>query len=330
MNVDYPSNVDDEFITLTEVHSLPLSTPTTMSAFIERVKLSELCREVVDAMPSILLESQPEYHVILALDEKFQNYLDDLPVFLRLDGNSMRKSYAICSERPNIVWQRIGINFSIHTRLCRLHMPYHLEGMTNQKYAYSHRICVQSAQTVLELRRLMDDVETAVKPTRLWTVTQHSFLAALILATDVSFNPNSPDAEARKATVLAAYRTLEKSKEESSGLVEVIQKNMQTLMSTLHRQNSQRTNVSYAVPEETVANGQSLGNSRDSITSMASIPVSADEWLQGYSSMSTEKVGDEKWDQLWSDFLAVAPELDTPQWNSLLDNMDSSLDPSVS
>lgn len=330
MNVDYPSNVDDEFITPTEVHSLPLSTPTTMSAFIERVKLSEICREVVDAMPSILLESQPEYHVILALDEKFQNYLDDLPVFLRLDRNSIRKSYAICSERPNIIWQRIGINFSVHTRICRLHMPYHLEGMTNQKYAYSHRICVQSAQTVLELRRLMDDAETAVKPTRSWTVTQHSFLAALILATDVSFNPNSPDAEARKAKVLAAYRTLEKSKEESSGLVEVIQRNMQTLMSTLHRQHSQRTNVSYAASEETVANGQSSGNSRDPITSMASIPVSADEWLQGYSLMSTEKVGDENVAQLWSDFLAAAPELGAPQWNSLLDNMDFCFDPSVS
>jgi len=27
-------------------------------------------------------------------------------------------------------------------------------------------------------------------------------------------------------------------------------------------------------------------------------------------------------DQLWSDFLAVAPGLDVPQWNSLLDDMD--------
>lgn len=135
MNVNYPSNVDDEFITPTRVgHDFPLTNPTSMSAFIYRVKLGDLCREIVDTMPSILLGSQdPEYDLVLALDKKLQAYFDELPVFFRLDPISIQQSQEVCKERPNISWQRIIIHFSLHTRLYRLHRPYHLEGSTNQK-----------------------------------------------------------------------------------------------------------------------------------------------------------------------------------------------------
>lgn len=59
MNVNLPSITDDEFITSTEVkQNLPLSMPTSISGFFFRVKTSEVCREVIDALPSILLDSQ--------------------------------------------------------------------------------------------------------------------------------------------------------------------------------------------------------------------------------------------------------------------------------
>ncbi|KAG0651204.1 putative transcription factor lepB [Hyphodiscus hymeniophilus] len=102
MNVCYPSNVDDELIMPTGVeHNFPLSTPTTtMSAFIQRLKLAELCREVVDAMPSMLLDIQePDYAVILALDKKFHDYIEQLPVFFRLDETSVRQSQKTISSR---------------------------------------------------------------------------------------------------------------------------------------------------------------------------------------------------------------------------------------
>ncbi|KAE8343570.1 hypothetical protein BDV24DRAFT_172593 [Aspergillus arachidicola] len=299
MMVNYPTNTDDEFITPTGIlQDRPLSQPSSLSAFIYRVKLATLCREVVDAMPSIWLEAQePDYETTLALDRKFQNFLSDLPTFFKLDPGSIEQSKKICEERPYIPVQRISLHFSLHTRLCRLHRPYHLEGVTNPKYSYSHRACIQSAQRVLELRRLMDDAGARIglKPGRFWTTNQHAFLAALILATDVSFNPDAPDAEARKAKVLAAYETLEKSMEESSILVETIQKNMQTLMSTLHRQ----------LPR-LLAGGAPQNNDNS----------------RGLQNTSMPRRQEEDWDQLWSDFLAVAPELDIPQWNSLLDDMD--------
>lgn len=36
----------------------------------------------------------------------------------------------------------------------------------------------------------------------------------------------------------------------------------------------------------------------------------------------TDDIGEGGWQQLWSEFVAVAPDLDIPQWNSLLDDVE--------
>ncbi|KAJ5916421.1 hypothetical protein N7504_000436 [Penicillium tannophilum] len=333
MNVNMPSNTDDELITSAGVQQdFPLSVPTSMSAFITRVQGADLCRQVIDALPSVLLDSQePDYKIILELDSKFHDHIASLPVYYKLDQESIEQSRQICKERPYIAWQRISVHFGLHTRLCRLHRPYHLEGITNRKYAYSHIVCIRSAHKVLELRRAMDEVapEVGLKAARFWTVMHHVFFAALILAMDVSFNPIAPDAEARKAQVLAAYETLEQSRRESNDLMEGIQKNLQTLMSTLHKKRSQTS----ALPKDDAAReGQvtpsSTGNrsanetgepvtAHDESTSLA--PPSLSD-VDGYDLLND--LGQDEWEKLWSDFVAVAPDLDAPQWNSLLEDVD--------
>jgi hypothetical protein len=322
MNVNFPSNTDDELLLATVVQQgFPLSVPTAFSGSIQRIKMATLCREVVDALPSILLDSQEaEYEVILALDKKFHEFIKDIPDFFKMDEESVRKNQAICSERPYITWQRLNLHFSFHTRLCRLHRPYHLEGITSPKYAYSTRVCIRSAQTVLELRKAMDEIgpEAGGYPARFWRVVQHVFLAALILATDVSFNPETPDAEARKAKVLAAYKSLEKSKQESGTLFEGVQRNMQTLLSTLQKQ---RPQVPVA-PSETELHGTFVGSDEVAGTNHNDSRMD----MQGGTIASGELdeiiMGEENWEQLWSEFVAIAPDLDVPQWNSLLEDVD--------
>lgn len=338
MNVNLPSNTDDEFITTTGIQQeFPLSVPTSMSAFIMRVKSSSLCREVIDTLPPVLLEStEPDYDTILELDAKFQTFLNDLPVYFKLDPASIEQSRDICKKRPTIAWQRISLHFGVHTRLCLLHRPYHLEGITNSKYAYSHKVCIQSAQTVLELRRSMDELgpEVGLKAGRFLIVVHHVFFAALILAMDVSFNPHAPDAESRKTKVLAAYQTLEKSKQESNYLMEGIQKNLQTLMSTLQKdrpQASQLTSqVASTAPYHPRAHDQSThGENEAQISSgpshsAALSPPSAtmtDGSLAGTITLSND-INEEGWEQLWSEFAAIAPGLDAPQWSLLLEDVD--------
>ncbi|KAJ6093169.1 hypothetical protein N7486_008458 [Penicillium sp. IBT 16267x] len=332
MNVNMPSNTDDELITSTAVQQdFPLSVPTSMSAFIIRVQGADLCRQVIDALPSILLDSQePDYGTILELDAKYHDHITSLPVYFQQDQESIEQSRQTCKERPYIPWQRIIIHFSLHTRLCRLHRPYHLEGITNRKYAYSHIVCIRSAHKVLELRRAMDELapEVGLQAARSWTVMHHVFFAALILAMDVSFNPVAPDAEARKAQVLAAYETLEQSKRESNNLMEGIQRNLQTLMSTLHKKRSQNTLPKDGAAREGLVATSSTGNRSANETGEPVIAhdettFSAPPFLTdiaGYDLLND--LGQDDWEKLWSEFVAVAPDLDVPQWNSLLEDVD--------
>lgn len=346
MKVNYPSNADDEDITKAGIlRDFPLSTAIYTSGFILRLQMSSLCRQVVDAMPSTFLESgEPDYNIIMEFDEKFQNCLKELPVFYRLDPDSIRECEQICRDKPMIPFHRLNIHFSVHTRLCLLHRSYHLKGMTNPKYAYSNTMCVRSAQTVLELRRLMEDsgTKTGMKPARFWRIMQHVFVAALLLATDVAFNPNGAGAESRRAQVLSAYETLEKSDKEPGARMEGLRMNMQTLMLALQKQ---RAAVPSAQPRSVVVwaenptqpqlsvgpNESPTENNAEAIGSMPAADAVPDENLAEYNAISSEVgTGEENWDSLWSEFLAVAPELDMPEWNSLLQEMDTYLNPDIS
>lgn len=335
MNVNLPSNTDDEFITARGVQQeFPLSVPTSMSGFLFRVQGAQLFREIIDALPSILLDSQePDYETILELDAKCQEAVNKLPTHFKLDHESIELSRNVCRERPYIAWQRISIHFSLNTRLCRLHRPYHLEGVTNAKYAYSHEVCIRSAQKVLELRRAMDDVdpEIGLQPARFWTVMHQVFFAALILAMDVSFNPHAPDSEARKAKVLAAYQTLERSKHESGHLMEGIQKNLQTLMATLHKEPSRSAAAAPNEPSLSGDGGSGEASGNCQLLSAAQLPTSEGSSIHSSAIVDNsdlpsgawiDDLGESNWEKLWSEFVTVAPGLDVAQWNMLLEDVE--------
>ncbi|VUC27300.1 unnamed protein product [Clonostachys rosea] len=345
MNVDHPKNVDDHEITASiPGPDLPVSTPTEMSTFLARVRFATLCREIVDTMGPTLLEgNEPKYSVVLEVGQKLQNHLDELPTFLKLDTESIRMSQDVCTQRPYLVLQRLTTNFSIHARICRLHRLYHLEGSLNPEYAYSRTMCIRSAHRVLELRRAMDQVgaEAGCHPGHFWKITQHVFLAALTLATDVSINPEGPDAEDRKAKVMAAYKTLESSKEDSITLVETIQKNLQALMTTFQ---SRRTANPVSLRRAHMSRGPGNGTAQPSLHHSLylepmglgqvgdgpeldlmnqDIPISVE------GSISAVDSGSSGMDELWDDFWAVAPELEATDWNMLLEDMYTDWEPNI-
>ena len=171
------------------------------------------------------------------------------------------------------------------------------------------------------------------KPARFWVVMQHVFMAALTLATDVSFNPGFPEAEARKAKVMAAYQTLDRSRQESSTLMEGVQKNMQTLVATLPKQRTKTSRSQLenfpgistgesVIPEDIVWSHQV---SRD-----LGEPHIVEEDAIGLLHPSSNGPGDESdLDQLWSNFVNAAPNLDPLQWTCLLDDVDLSFEPDI-
>jgi hypothetical protein len=315
-----------------------------MTVLLYRARLADLCRQIVDSMPDMFLDAHyPGYDAVLEADRMLRKFLDDFPDFLQLDSAANKQ---IDGARPDIPvpMLRLTLHFSVHSRICRLHRPYHLEGSINPQYAPSRISCVRSAQKVLELRRAMDAVKgpAVLRPSLSWTVMQHASLAAITLAADVSFYPHDPDSGARKAQVMAAYKTLQKSEKESGALIEGIQKNLRAIMSTLQKPSpgaiqtpaGNLTSVSAGPPGlSTMASSTAppaLGTNADVAVQQGTggasgqvLPFASAENYGGR--VVDEPMGmDIGWDQLWFNFLDVAPELDSTHWNTFWGEMDTS------
>ncbi|CAM1503205.1 Fc.00g079810.m01.CDS01 [Cosmosporella sp. VM-42] len=360
MKVNYPKNIDDEFIAAVgEDYDFPLTVPTSMTAFIYRIKLADLCRQVVDQIPLMLLDPQDiDYETVLSLDARFQVFLKDLPVFFKLDPASIQQSQGICRERPFIPWQRIVLHFGINTRICRLHRPFHCASPTNPKFAFSRTSSIRAAQTVLQLCRSMDDIgEIGGKPSRLWMLMQHVFLAAITLATDVSLDPTAPYASVHKAEVLAACRMLERSQQESAIAKEVIQKGVHTLMSMIQKQCpliSSTQHIGFPQPHESYPGSTELpaldhlpidrskafkAAGTDEVFT-APIPTNGVQTISNDQLITRNDVtadtnlladfGEQDWGHLWSEFFNAAPDWGTSEWNSLMEGIDLNLGPTLS
>lgn len=232
MNVQEPANMDDEFTGSDGNYALPMSTPTTMSFTLQRLKLAVACREMVDATAYEHLRGREvSYEKTLQLDRKIRQAYSEFPEFFRLDLSSRRRYAALYQERPAIAWQRLLLQQACHSRLCRLHRQYLIRGARDPAYSYSHIVCLQSARKVLETKRIMDNDEPRFTPPSsvVWSVMHHVFMAAVVLLMDVCFNWDDILAEKRKEEVLDACRMLSKAQQSSSTVREGIDAMMSVL-----------------------------------------------------------------------------------------------------
>lgn len=197
---------------------------------------------------------------------------------------------------------------------------------------------------LLTVYQLVDEAGTFIglRPSIFWTIMQHIFLAAITLATDVSMDPDAPQAASHKAEVLAACKMLEKWQKDSSviGIGESIQGSVQTLISLLQKQRTERgASASHAtyvstsemlsidrpplseVPDTSAEGLQVLNNGTAPGSSYGSSSAGADHFAIG----NTGELGDGS--EPWSEFFSNLSWKDVPEWNSVLDGMDFSIGP---
>lgn len=273
-----PSNVEDADIPTGITHlaedsySSPISVPTSMSYFLQRIESATLVREIVDRLPPSYFASPGQescdevYDTIMSLDHKYQAHIDSLPLFFQLTISDTESYQALLKEKPYLEWQRYLINLVLHTQLARLHRPFLIRGSRNSRYEHSRDQCLRSAETVIEIRnRAMSDHSTG----SFTYVLQHFLTAAIILAMDVCFNPDRDQTPHRKQQVLRACRALEEElnaklvpsggsaiEDVSSGqlMVRSFQNAVRSLRDTLRKQvrEDESDGVTASVARETV------------------------------------------------------------------------------
>ncbi|EEP76425.1 predicted protein [Uncinocarpus reesii 1704] len=227
MRVCYPRNIDDlddVDDVAAERHTLgddpSLSQPTAMTYSILRIRLAEICRSVVDAVPPQFTDwGRVNYDDIITLDGQFEQYLRDLPSFFCLDEASLHKSREIDQKYPQLAVQRYIICSTFHSRRFKLNQPFLIRASSDGRYKYSREACLRSARTVIKIKWLLehDGSPFASTHVRLATFLHTLFLATAVLVMDLCVNKNDgmEQESARWAEVVEACRMLQEAEKKS-------------------------------------------------------------------------------------------------------------------
>ncbi|KAJ5377991.1 uncharacterized protein N7496_005400 [Penicillium cataractarum] len=338
MNVRRPLNREDDIIGIET--GLPLIMPTCMSYTLQRLKLAEVCREIVDAAaPYHLQGKELPYETVLDLDRKLQQAYSEIPAFFRFDQSSRRQFATLYLQRREIAWQRAFIQQGYHSRLCRLHRQYFIRGARDPRYSYSHVVSLQSARKVLEVKRIMDEEEPlfTVNSSFFWAVMHHVFMAAVILLIDVCFNWDDILASKRKEEVLDACRLLSRAQQCSSvareginAMMGILRKHWKqerrpiTSSGTQARQPSSPGFDASALHDQ--SDIQTAGHVEDSKTVRFDDPEQKHD--QSIDPVNSE-LGQIPLEDLWSQMLDESAHvaLNTPDWMDLLTELTNATVP---
>ena len=257
MRVRLPRNISDDVLDHgSTTEDLPLTHPTSMAYPLQRIRMGEISRNIVDTLRfGISDASEHDYSQVMALDKRLQHFLEDLPVFLRLDPESLHKSQYILEQYPYFAMQAYIINIGAHSNRCKLHQPFLVRSTDKTKYRESVDICLASATEVIKINKSIRENPTQYIPKKLKVVgmLHHMFLATVVLVMDLCFNRADTDSEdnARSSVVANAISMLEEAKDHSLS----VQKFLDSLMDALKKHHVGL--VDESKPAEVTSNVQS-------------------------------------------------------------------------
>lgn len=200
-----------------------------------RIRLGEVCRQVVDALPlgSGDIDNLP-YSKIAALDQLFEQLQLDIPAVV-----STAEMNSLDATAQTLALQRTIGTLSLNSRWARLLRPLLQAHNVPKKFEVFRKRCLNSTETVIDIASAIlsaavdspsstdsgnDRMTTRRSPYRSGLVINHLFMACTVLATDPALRENAgtgdgthADAgtERRRAALANACRLLEKAGEKS-------------------------------------------------------------------------------------------------------------------
>lgn len=218
MMTNKPLNLDDEDVVDGMVRvGRPMSQPTEMSYPLLRIRLCEICRNIVDRSP-LLAGSPMNYDVIVDIDTEFQSLLNDVPPFFSMTVADISRTYNFDRSRAAVIARQGHIFYSLfYSQRCKLHLPFLSRGFADRKYALSRDICIQSANRIIQ-------TEGGIENTGLCTARSYKpmgmilsvFLACIVLLMDLCYAKDRRHEERQRADIAIAFRLLEDARDGSA------------------------------------------------------------------------------------------------------------------
>ena len=326
MNVRFPRNINDDDLNCANLEfDRPLSEPTSMSYFLQRIRLADICRSVVDSMPTAVSDlEQIEYEDVISLDGKFERFLLQLPIFLRLDEESRQRSLEIDQKFPQVEVQRYLLGLAVHNRRCKLHRPFLVQCSREPRYTYSRRICLQSARAIFQVRRFLEKGNSSFASAhlRLCAVVHYVFMATVVLVMDLCFNKLEGQEEQRKDEVINACKILEEAKGQSAiagrlleSLMDILRKHKIRLRNPCSAKEPNDTDSTTAPTAEYSSHFEPMPPSHG--------PIDSDNVQMTTQEKQLLNTNDSSFGGIWQDYVELGPNSDVIDWDHLFSDLDS-------
>ena len=225
MNVKAPKNIaDDDLVPGKEITEQPISQLTSVSYLLQRIRLAEVGRVMID-----LTREETGYSRILAIHDQLQNFIRDVPAFLLLDRPEIMKlpqSDPRCST--HVAMQRYTLNLLYHRQICELHVPYLTRGAVDEAYAQSRDACVSSARTIVNIyRRLTTEPISMPYRLKMNMVSRSMLIAAVVFVLNACLDEDANSKPTNHAELLDALKCLNETRNLTSIAGKLLEVSMQ-------------------------------------------------------------------------------------------------------
>jgi hypothetical protein len=247
-----------------------------MSYFLQRIRLAEIARNMVDNnLSGVKSSDRPSYAHIMAMDFELDQMIRNMPAFFQLDNC---KRSADSNGESGIFIQAYFLNSLIHSQRCKLHLAYLTSGPnSNPAYASSRDICLESARHIIHGEtQLLQSQHPFVRVRLRLAATLHTvFMAGIVLFMDACVNsPGSLEDEILSGDVAEALHIIEDAGSYSLAAANLHESLMQVLAK--HRSHCQEPDASVAAapaPEMNANMGTLASHSRSAPLNLGPSPV---------------------------------------------------------
>lgn len=215
-----PSNIrEEDLVEGNEADERPAEEATNVSYLIQRIRLAEISREVINLNAAGQLLDGAGYDRVLETSAKFQNFMLEVPWFLTFDHPKL-KDLPLSDPRRSVLTTRQACFLSLlhHLQLCELHLPYLTRGSVDATYAMSRATCVSSARAIMKIHRRLQtkQYECIVERQKVLMLTRTAFIAliSLVLNACLDAGPNSNNVV--DTDLMEAMSLLQEHRERSS------------------------------------------------------------------------------------------------------------------
>jgi hypothetical protein len=235
-----PLNINDEDVVdgMRRIEQ-PLSQPTSMSYSLQRIRLAEISRGIVDRTPVMGYEGEgfiygPSHEVVMDVDTELLSLLNDyIPPFFSMPVAEIVETYGLDpSQAARITQQGYMARSLVYAQRCKLHFPFYSRGFTDPTYALSRDICLQSARLIIQTESKPEyaGLKHALRY-KFIGLLMSVFMAILVLLMDLCHNKSSSNREIHRGELVDALGILSDARHEST----VAAKFLESLMLVLKK-----------------------------------------------------------------------------------------------